>query len=58
MYDVFVVYQDKNANFHDVVNMSFSVSRVMLVFKDGSMIRLRPADLSEMKILSNHRKEV
>ena len=36
--------------------MSFSTSRILVTFNDGSIIRFNPGDVEEFKILSNVRR--
>lgn len=57
MYDIWTLKRDcvKSQNYHDVVTMSFSAARILITFKDGSIIRLNPGDMAELKIISNHK---
>lgn len=57
MFDVFVRKSSGEVhNYRNVNTMSFSGSRILLTFKDGSIVRIHPRELEEIKILSNVRR--
>ena len=41
-----------------IATMSFSTSRILVTFNDGSIIRFNPGDIEEFKILSNVRRVI
>lgn len=57
MYEVFLVKRDGTTRtYSKAVTMSFSGSRVIVTFKDGSLIKIRPEDIYEMRLTSNVRR--
>ena len=42
--------------YSDISTLSFSTSRILVTFNDGSIIRFNPGDVEEFKILSNVRR--
>ena len=57
LYEVFIIRRDGTSRtYSKVQTMSFSGSRIILTFKDGSMIKVRPEDLYELRTTSNVRR--
>lgn len=57
MYNIFI---RKNSGigqtYSNIVTMSFSGGRILFTFKDGSIMRVNPTDLLEIKIAVNVRR--
>ena len=57
MFEIFVRKRDGSARpYSGIATMSFSTSRILVTFNDGSIIRFNPGDVEEFKILSNVRR--
>ena len=57
MFDVFIRKSTGEAhNYRNVHTMSFSGARILFTFKDGSIVRVSPGEVEEIKILSNVRR--
>lgn len=57
MFDVFIVkVSGEKRNYRNVSTMSFSGSRVILTFKDGSMVKVLTHEIEELKTLVNVRR--
>lgn len=56
MYNIYVKKLDgKGIPYNGVTTLSFSTRRILVTFKDGSIIKFNPGDVEEFKILSNVR---
>lgn len=52
MYNIYVKKQDgKGKPYNGVTTLSFSTRRILVTFKDGSIIKFNPGDVEEFKIL-------
>lgn len=57
MFDIFIrKISGEIRNHHDVRNISITTSRVLLGFKDNSYCKYIPAEIEEIKVLSNVRR--
>ena len=57
MFEIFVRKRDGSARpYSGIATMSFSTSRILVTFNDGSIIRFNPGDVEEFKVLSNVRR--
>ena len=57
MFEIYVKKRDGTARaYSDISTLSFSTSRILVTFNDGSIIRFNPGDVEEFKILSNVRR--
>lgn len=57
MFEIYVKKRDGSARpYSGIATLSFSASRILVTFSDGSIIRFNPGDVEEFKILSNVRR--
>ncbi len=57
MYELFIRKWDGSARpYSGIATLSFSAGRILVAFNDGSIIRFRPSDIEEIKIMSNVRR--
>ena len=57
MFDIYVKKRNGTGRaYSDISTLSFSTSRILVTFNDGSIIRFNPGDVEEFKILSNVRR--
>lgn len=57
MFEIYVKKRDGTARpYSGIATLSFSTSRILVTFNDGSIIRFNPGDIEELKILSNVRR--
>ena len=57
MFEIYVKRRDGTARpYSGIATLSFSTSRILITFNDGSIIRFNPGDVEEFKILSNVRR--
>ena len=59
MFEIYVKRRDGTARpYSGIATLSFSTSRILVTFNDGSIIRFNPGDVEEFKILSNVRRVI
>lgn len=57
MYNIYIKKRDgKGKSYNGVSTLSFSARRILVTFKDGSIIKFNPWDIEVFKILSNVRR--
>lgn len=57
MFEIYVKKRDGTARpYSGIATLSFSTSRILVTFNDGSIIRFNPGDVEEFKVLSNVRR--
>lgn len=57
MFEIYVKRRDGSGRpYSGIATMSFSTSRILVTFNDGSIIRFNPGDVEEFKVLSNVRR--
>lgn len=59
MYSVYLrKHSGEVRTYTDIVTISGSRGRVLLTFKDGSIIKFNPGDIFEMRITVNYRRMI